>query len=75
METATAISLLTINVIVLSLVILVLLVIVIVLIVKLNKLVTNMQHVSENVAKATEWFTPTKLIGEVAQLFRSFKKR
>ena len=75
METATAISLLTVNVIVLSVVILALLIIVIVLLIKLNKLVSNMQHVSENVAKATEWLSPVKVFSELGNIFRSFTKR
>ena len=75
METATAISLLTINVIVLSVVILALLIIVIVLLIKLNKLVSNMHQVSENVAKATEWLSPVKVFSELGNIFRSFKKR
>ncbi len=74
METATAISLLTINVIVLSAVILALLIIVIVLLIKLNKLVNNVHQVSENVAKATEWFSPVKVFSEIGSLFRSFRK-
>lgn len=75
METATAISLLTINVVVLSVVILALLIIVIVLVIKLNKLVSNMQQVSENVAKATEWLSPVKIFSEAGNLFRSLKCR
>ena len=75
METATAISLLTVNVIVLSIVILVLLIIVVVLLIKLSKLINNLQHVSDNVAKATEWLSPQKIFSEIIHVFRSLKKR
>ena len=51
------------------------LIVVIVLLVKLNKLVGNVQQVSENVAKATEWFSPVKVFSEIGSMFRSFKKK
>jgi len=75
METATAISLLTINVIVLSVVILALLIIIIVLMVRLNRIASTMQQVTQNVASATEWLSPTKLFSYVAAFFQSLKKR
>lgn len=74
MDTATAITLLTINVIVLSVVIVLLLVVTIVLIVKLNKIAGNIQQTMSNVANITEWFSPVKLFGEIANAIKSFKK-
>jgi hypothetical protein len=74
MDTATAITLLTINVIVLSVVIVLLLVVTIVLIVKLNKIAGNIQQTTSNVANITEWFSPVKLFGEIANAIKSFKK-
>ena len=75
MDTATAISLLTINVIVLSVVIILLLVVTIVLIVKLSKIANNIQQTTSNVANITEWFSPVKIFGEIANAIKSFKKR
>ncbi len=74
MDTATAITLLTINLIVLSVVIVLLLVVTIVLIVKLNKIAGNIQQTTSNVASITEWFSPVKLFGEIANAIKSFKK-
>jgi ABC-type cobalt transport system substrate-binding protein len=75
MEVGTAITLLTINLIVLSVVIVLLLVVVIILVVKLNKIAGNVQQTTSNIASITEWFSPVKLFSEVAKVFTSFKKR
>ena len=75
MEVQTAITLLTINLIVLSVVIILLLVVTIILIVKLNKVAKNVQQTTANVAHITDWFSPVKVFGEIANLFTSFKKR
>ena len=48
--------------------------IVIVLMIKLTKVISNVQEVSENVSKATEWLSPAKVFGELSHFFRSFKK-
>jgi hypothetical protein len=70
MDISTAITLLTVNLIVVSVVIVLLLVVVIVLIVKLNKIAHSVQQTTANIATATEWFSPVKLFGEVAKLFK-----
>lgn len=75
MEIQTAITLLTVNVIVLSVVILLLLIVTIVLIVKLNKVAKNVQQTTSNVASITEWFSPVKVFSELARVITSFKKR
>lgn len=75
MEVATAISLLTINLIVLSVVIVLLMIVTIVLIVKLNKIASSIQQTTTNVANMTEWFTPSKVFGEIFRVVRSFKKK
>lgn len=75
MDVSTAITLLTINVIVLSIVIVLLLIVTIVLIVKLNKVANNVQQTTANVASFTEWFSPVKVFSEVAKVINSFKKR
>jgi len=69
MDIATAITLLTVNLIVLSVVIVLLLVVVIILIVKLNKVANNVQQTTANIASITEWFSPVKLFSEIAKLF------
>ena len=75
MEVSTAITLLTVNLIVLSVVIVLLLVVAIILIVKLNKIAGNIQQTTSNVASITDWFSPVKLFGEIANAIKSFKKR
>lgn len=75
MDVSTAIALLTVNVIVLSVVILALIIIIIVLLVKLNKIASNVQQTSANIASATEWFSPMKIFSEIAKVVSSIKKR
>lgn len=75
MDTTAVITLLTINLIVLSVVIVLLLVVTIVLIVKLNKIAGNIQQTTSHVASITEWFSPVKLFTEFAQVIKSLKKR
>ena len=74
METATAITLLTINLIVLSVVIVLLMIVTIVLIIKLSKIANSIQQTTTNVASITEWLSPAKVFGEIVKVFRSFKK-
>ena len=75
MDISTAITLLTINLVVLSVVIVALIIVVIVLVVKLNKVASNVQQTTANVANITEWFSPMKVFGEIAKAVASFKKR
>jgi hypothetical protein len=75
MDVSTAITLLTINVVVLSVVIILLLVVAIVLVVKLNKIARSVKQTTTNIAQVTEWFSPVKVFGEVAKVIHSFKKK
>lgn len=70
MDNTTIITLLTVAVSLLSLVIVTLLILAIVLLVKLKKIADNMNRITNNVASATDWLVPSKLIGEVSKLFR-----
>jgi hypothetical protein len=70
MESQTIITLLTITVILLSTVMVALLGIVIVVLVKLQKIAQNLDNVLKNVATASEWLTPTKVLGQIINLFR-----
>lgn len=69
-EMQTAIILLTIIVSLLSIGNLVLFVVVIALLVKLKGAVSQIDRTMSNVAQATQWLAPSKIISEIAQLFR-----
>ena len=70
MEDGLIISLLTICVVMLSAVIVALLVLVIVLLAKLRQVAASLDRIANNVASATDWLAPSKLVGEVMKLFR-----
>ena len=74
MDIPTAIVLLTVNLIVLTVVIVTVLIVAIVLIVKLNKVASNVQQTTSNVASLTEWFSPVKVFGEIAKAINSIKR-
>lgn len=65
----TAIILLSIIVGILSFVILVLLGLLIALLVKVNRITKRIDSITINIAKATEWFSPTKVFNGIANLF------
>ena len=75
MDVSTAIILLTINVIVLSIVIIALIIVAIILVAKLNKVASNVQETTANVANITGWFTPSKVFGEIINVINSIKKK
>lgn len=75
MDTTAVITLLTINLIVLSVVIIALLIATAILVVKMNKIVRNIQETTAHVASATEWLSPVKVFTELAAAIRSLKKR
>lgn len=75
MEVSTAITLLTINLIVLSAVIILMIIGIIVLVIKLNKIAHNVQETTSHIASATEWLSPVKVFSEIAKVITSFKKR
>lgn len=67
----TVIILLSVIVGLLSFVILAMLVAMIALLVKLNRFAQRVDTVTANVARASEWLSPTKVFSEVKNLFRS----
>lgn len=69
-ESSTIIVLLTVTVILLSLVIVALLAVITVLIVRINRIVKNIESVSNHVAQATEWFSPVKVVSTIVDVFR-----
>ena len=69
-ESTTIIVLLTITVILLSIVIVALLATLTVLVIKINRIAKNIESVSNHVAEATEWLSPTKLISTIVDIFR-----
>jgi hypothetical protein len=70
METETVITLLTIAVSLLSGVVLVMLAIIVAILLKLRKLAQSLESTLQNVAQASEWLVPAKVIGQVINLFR-----
>ena len=70
MDDGLIISLLTICVVLLSAVVVGLLAIVIALLTKLRQLAVKLDKIANNVASATDWLAPSKVIGEVVKLFR-----
>ncbi|MGV9001670.1 MAG: hypothetical protein ACOH18_01805 [Candidatus Saccharimonadaceae bacterium] len=74
MDTSTAISLLTINLILLSVVIISLIVMAIVLIVKLNKIASNVEQTTSNITSISAWFSPFKVFSELAKAIKSARK-
>lgn len=69
MESNTVITLLTIAVTLLSVVIVGLLVAAIVVLVKVRQMTKKLNVVLANAAKATEWFSPSKLFYEARRAF------
>lgn len=66
----TAIVLLTVIVGILSVVIVILMGVIIALLVKLRSIARKVDTVTANVARATEWLSPTKVVSEIARLFK-----
>lgn len=66
----TLIILLSIAVILLSLVILAVLIAAALVLVKLNRIFKQVEHVTNNFSRASEWMVPTKLFTTVVHLFR-----
>lgn len=70
MDTQTVITLLTITVSLLSGIVLVMLAVIIAILLKLRKIAQSLEGVLQNIAAASEWLTPAKVIGQVINLFR-----
>ena len=70
MDDGLIISLLTICVVLLSVVVVARMVVMITLVVKLREVAANLDHITNNVASASDWLVPSKVFSEVAKLFR-----
>lgn len=70
MDTDVVITLLTITVILLSVVIVAMLSAIIVILVKVNRIARSIDAITHNLASASDWLSPVKLIGQVMELFR-----
>lgn len=70
MDVDVLVTLLSVAVILQSVVIVALLVIMTLVLVKVHRIAKNMDAIMGNLAHATEWLTPTKVIAQVAKLFR-----
>ena len=66
----TLVTLLTIAVILLSVVIVALLAAVTMVLVKVSRLVKDIQATTANLASASEWLSPVKVISTIASIFR-----
>ncbi len=66
----TVIILLTVIVGILSIMVIILMSLIIVLLVKLRKIAQKVDYVTTNIAKATEWLSPMKIVSEIARLFK-----
>lgn len=69
MDIPTAITLLTVNVIILSIVIILVIIAVIILVVKLNKIADSVQQTTTHIARITEWLSPAKVFSELVKVF------
>ncbi len=69
MDSTLIISLLTVCIVLLSVVIVALLVAMITLLTKVRKVMVSLDRVANNVASATDWLAPSKVVGEIAKLF------
>lgn len=70
MDTQLIIILLTIAVLLLSGMMITVLITLVVLVVKLRRIATHVSRITENVASATDWLAPAKLISELVAAFR-----
>lgn len=70
MDTNVVITLLTIAVVLLSVVIVAMLTAVVVVLVKVQRVIKSIDIITQNVASASEWLVPARVIGQVAKLFR-----
>jgi hypothetical protein len=70
MDIELQVTLLTITVILLSAVIIVMLAVFIAILVKIRRIMNNVDTTMQNLAQATDWLTPAKVIGTVMNMFR-----
>ncbi len=70
MDMNVLVTLLTITVILLSIVIIALLAAETVVLLKVNREVKSLDAITHNLASATDWLSPLKVVGEITKLFR-----
>ena len=70
MDTNVVITLLTITVVLLSIVIIALLTAAVIVLVKVQRVVKNLDQIMQNVADASDWLSPMKMLTYVSRLFR-----
>ena len=70
MDYTTIVSLLTVNVIILSILVIVLIVVAITILVNLNRLTKHLEKAAEKVASTTDWLKPSKVFEGIKSLFR-----
>lgn len=70
MDYTTIVTLLTVNVIILSIVVVVLISIIIAILINLNRLAKHLEKAAENVASSTDWLKPSKVFSGLRDLFR-----
>lgn len=67
---STIITLLTITVILLSAVVIALLIAATLVMVKVNKVAKTIDQITDNLASATAWLAPAKIVSEIMKAFR-----
>ena len=70
MDMNVLVTLLSVAVILLSVVIVALLVVMTLVLIKVRQITKHINAISGNLAQATEWLTPAKIIGQVVKIFR-----
>lgn len=70
MDMNVLVTLLTIAVVLLSIVIVALLVTLTIVLVKVQRVINNLDAITQHVASASEWFSPVKVINYIAKLVR-----
>jgi hypothetical protein len=70
MDDASIITWLVVAVVLLSVAVFVILTVVVILVVRINKIVKHIQAVTSNVAEASEWLSPGKVVSSIIDIFR-----
>lgn len=70
MDTNTMITLLTVNVMLLSVICIVLLVITTIVLAKMSKIMNSVDQMTKNLAAASEWLSLTKVVKAITDVFR-----
>lgn len=70
METDSVETLLTIAVILLSVIIVALLTVITIVLLKVRKIAANVNKVTDNLAQASAWLTPAKIVHTISSKFR-----